>query len=58
MLDVAYALKVDDRQPFSWRCSSIKSGADMLREDAFLIKEGIAECIQHFLMVARDAKVL
>lgn len=58
MLDVAYAVKVDGRQPFSWRCSSIKSGPDMLREDAFLIKGGIAECIQHFLMAARDAQVL
>ena len=30
----------------------------MLEEDALLIKAGIADCMQHFLLAAREAQVL
>ena len=58
VLDVTYSVQSDGPQPFSWRCSSLRRGSDMLEEDALLIKAGIADCIQHFLQAAREAQVL
>lgn len=58
VLDVTYSVQSDGRQPFSWRCSSLRRGSDMLEEDALLIKAGIADCMQHFLLAAREAQVL
>jgi len=58
VLDVTYSVQSDGRQPFSWRCSSLRRGSDMLEEDALLIKGGIADCMQHFLLAAREAQVL
>lgn len=58
VLDVTYSVQSDGPQPFSWRCSSLRRGSDMLEEDALLIKAGIADCIQHFLLAAREAQVL
>ncbi len=57
-LEVTYSVQSDDRQPFSWRCSSIKTGSEMLEEDALLIKAGMADCIQRFLLAARDTQAL
>jgi hypothetical protein len=57
-LEVTYSVQSDGRQPFTWRCSSIKSGSDLLEEDALLIKAGMADCIQRFLLAARDAQAL
>ena len=58
MLDVAYLVESDGRQPFSWHCASLKNGPAGLEADAVLIRAGIADCIEHFLLAARDAKVL
>lgn len=57
-LKVTYELQSDGRQPFSWSCSSVKRGTNMLAEDAILIKAGIAGCIEGFLLAARGAQAL
>jgi len=57
-LEVTYEVQSDGRQSFSWSCSSLKRGVNMLAEDAILIKAGIADCIEHFLLAAREAQAL
>jgi hypothetical protein len=57
-LEVTFAVQSAGRQSFSWRCSSLKRGSDMLENDSLLIKAGIADCIQHFLLAARNEQVL
>ena len=56
--EVTYAVQSEGHRPFSWSCSSVKTGPDMLQEDALLIKAGMADCIQRFLLAAQEAQVL
>jgi len=57
-LEVTYEVQSDGRQSFSWSCSSLKRGINMLAEDALLIKAGIADCIERFLFATREAQAL
>jgi len=57
-LKVTYEVQSNGRQPFSWSCSFVKSGTNMLAEDAILIKAGIADCIARFLLAAQEAQAL
>jgi hypothetical protein len=57
-LEVTYLVQSEAQRPFSWSCSSVKTGPDMLQEDALLIKAGMADCIQRFLLAAQDAQAL
>jgi hypothetical protein len=57
-LEVTYVVQSDAHRPFSWSCSSVKTGRDMLQEDALLMKAGMTDCIQRFLLVAQEAQML
>jgi hypothetical protein len=57
-LEATYVVQLQGHRPFSWSCSSVKTGPDMLQEDALLIKAGMADCIQRFLLAAQEANVL
>jgi hypothetical protein len=57
-LEVTYVVRSEGHRPFSWACSSVKTGPDMLQEDALLIKEGMADCVERFLLAAQEAQVL
>lgn len=53
-----YTVQSDERALFSWRCSSVQKGSNMLAEDGILIRKGTADCMRRFIEAAQDAKVL
>jgi len=57
-LDADYTVQSGERTLFSWRCSSIQKGPNMLTEDGILIRKGTADCMRRFIEAAQDAKVL
>ena len=57
-LDVDYMVQSAERTLFSWRCSSLQKGPNMLAEDGILIRKGTADCMRRFIEAAQDAKVL
>jgi hypothetical protein len=57
-LEATYVVQLEGQRPFSWSCSSVKTGPDMLQADALLIKAGMADCVQRFLLAAQEAQVL
>ncbi len=57
-LDVDYMVQSAERTLFSWRCSSLQKGPNMLAEDGILIRKGTADCMRRFIEAAQDARVL
>ena len=57
-LAVDYMVRSDERILFSWPCSSIQTGPNMLAEDGILIRAGTADCMRRFIEAAQAAKVL
>lgn len=57
-LDVDYMVQSSERTLFSWHCSSLQKGPNMLAEDGILIRKGTADCMRRFIEAAQDAKVL
>lgn len=57
-LDADYTVQSGERTLFSWHCSSVQKGPNMLTEDGILIRKGTADCMRRFIEVAQDAKVL
>ena len=57
-LAVDYAIQSSERTLFSWHCSSVQKGPNMLAEDGILIRKGTADCMRRFIEAAQDAKVL
>ncbi len=57
-LDADYTVQSGKRTLFSWHCSSIQKGPNMLTEDGILIRKGTADCMRRFIEAAQDAKVL
>lgn len=57
-LDADYTVQSGERILFSWHCSSIQKGPNMLTEDGILIRKGTADCMRRFIEAAQDAKVL
>jgi len=53
-----YAVQSGERTLFSWHCSSIQKGPNMLTEDGNLIRKGTADCMRRFIEAAQDARVL
>lgn len=43
---------------FSWHCSSVQKGSDMLRDDGILIRKGTADCMHRFIETAQDERIL
>jgi hypothetical protein len=57
-LAVDYTVQSSERILFSWHCSSIQKGANMLPEDGILIRKGTADCMRRFIEAAQDARIL
>jgi hypothetical protein len=57
-LDADYTVHSGERSLFSWHCSSVQKGPNMLAEDGILIRKGTADCMRRFIEAAQDAKVL
>lgn len=47
-----------ERSLFSWHCSSVQKGPNMLPEDGILIRKGTADCMRRFIEAAQDARAL
>jgi hypothetical protein len=52
-----YTVQSGERTLFSWHCSSVQTGPNMLAEDGILIRKGTADCMHRFVEAAQDAKV-
>ena len=53
-----YTVRSPEHTLFSWHCSSIQKGPNMLTQDGILIRKGTADCMRRFIEAAQDAKVL
>ena len=53
-----YTVQSGEHTLFSWNCSSVQKGPNMLAEDGILIRKGTADCIRRFIEAAQDARVL
>lgn len=56
-LSATYMIQSDERTLFSWHCSSVQAGPNMLTEDSILIRNGTADCMHRFIEAAQDAKI-
>jgi hypothetical protein len=56
-LAATYTVQSDERTLFSWHCSSVQTGPNMLAEDGILIRKGTADCMHRFIEAAQDEKV-
>ena len=52
-----YTVQLGERTLFSWHCSSVQKGPNMLAEDGILIRKGTADCMHRFIEASQDAKV-
>ena len=52
-----YTVQSGERTLFSWHCSSVQTGPNMLAEDGILIRKGTADCMHRFIEAAQDARV-
>ena len=57
-LAVDYTIQSSEHTLFSWHCSSVQKGPNMLPEDGILIRKGTADCMRRFIEAAQDARVL
>ena len=53
-----YTVQSSERTLFSWHCSSVQKGPNMLAEDGILIRKGTADCMRRFIEAAQGARVL
>ena len=53
-----YTVQSGERTLFSWHCSSVQTGPNMLAQDGILIRKGTADCMHRFIEAAQDARVL
>jgi len=53
-----YTVQSGERTLFSWHCSSVQKGPNMLAQDGILIRKGTADCMHRFIEAAQDARVL
>ena len=54
-LAALYTVQSGERTLFSWDCSSVQKGPNMLAEDGILIRKGTADCMQRFIEAAQEA---
>ena len=54
-LAVGYTVQSGERTLFSWDCSSVQKGPNMLAEDGILIRKGTADCMHRFIEAAQEA---
>ncbi len=55
-LVVDYTVRSGERTVFTWPCTSVQRGPNMLVQDGILIRAGIADCMQRFIAAAQDAR--
>lgn len=53
-----YTVRSGERTLFSWHCSSVQKGLNILVEDGIVIRKGTADCMRRFIEAAQDARVL
>jgi hypothetical protein len=53
-----YVVRSGEHILFSWSCSSIQKGPNMLAKDGILIRGGMADCMRRFIEAAQAEKVL
>jgi hypothetical protein len=53
-----YTIQSSEHTLFSWHCSSVQKGPNMLPEDGILIRKGTADCMRRFIEAAQDARAL
>lgn len=53
-----YTVQSGERPLFSWHCSSVEKGSNMLVQDEILIRMGMADCMRLFIEAAQKAKIL
>ena len=54
-LAVDYSVRSGERTIFSWHCSSVQEGPNVLAEDGILIRKGIGDCMHRFIAAAQEA---
>jgi hypothetical protein len=57
-LTADYTIQSSERSLFSWHCSSVQKGPNILPEDGILIRKGTADCMRRFIEAAQDARAL
>jgi hypothetical protein len=57
-LTADYTIQSSEHTLFSWHCSSVQKGPNMLPEDGILIRKGTADCMRRFIEAAQDARAL
>jgi hypothetical protein len=55
-LAVVYTVRSDECTFFSWPCSSVQAGPNMLAEDGNLIRKGTADSMSRFIEATQDAR--
>jgi len=50
-----YWVRSGERALFTWHCISLQKGPNRLAEDGILIRQGIADCMHHFIAAAQEA---
>jgi hypothetical protein len=53
-----YMVQSDGRIVFTWHCTSVQKGPNMLAADGILIRKGTADCMHRFIEAAQDESVL
>lgn len=56
-LAVVYMVRSGERTLFSWTCSSVQKGPNMLVQNGILIRTGTADCMNRFIEAAQAARV-
>jgi hypothetical protein len=56
-LAVVYTVRSGERTLFSWPCSSVQTGPNMLTEDSILIRKGTTDCMRRFIESAQEARI-
>lgn len=56
-LAATYTVQSGERTLFSWHCSSVQTGPNMLAQDGILIRKGTADCMHRFIEAAQEARV-
>ena len=49
-----YVVRSGERALFTWHCTSLQKGPNMLAEDGILIRQGIADCMSRFIAAAQE----
>ncbi len=57
-LSADFTVQSGEHTLFSYHCSSVQKGSNMLAEDGILIRKGTADCMHRFIEAAQDERIL